>query len=67
MTRTARLPAKPGVEIKGSLYALRKSNDFLLAQIGKLDLPERPDIPIRPVADCDQMWRSGRGYRENVD
>jgi len=56
-----------GVEIKGSLYALRKSNDFLLTQLGKLDLPRRPDIPIRPVADCDQMWRSGKGYRENAD
>lgn len=53
-----------GVEIKGSLYALRKSNDFLLVQLGKLDLPHRPDVTIRPVADCDLMWRSGKGYRE---
>ena len=50
------------VDIKGSLFALRKSNENLLRLMTKLAVAHRPEMTIRPVSTCDEMWRTGRGY-----
>lgn len=52
------------VQIKGSLFTLRKTSDTLLRLMTKLEVPRRPDVAIRPVTTCDQMWQSGKGYIE---
>jgi len=52
------------VQIKGSLFALRKSSDTLLRLMAKLDVPHRRNVSIRPVTTCAQMWQSGKGYVE---
>lgn len=52
------------VQIKGDLFALRKSCDTLLRLIAKLDVAHSPEMTITPVATCDHMWRSGKGYLE---
>jgi hypothetical protein len=53
------------VQIKGSLFALRKSSDTLLRLMALLDVPHRPEVTIRSVMTCDQMWQSGKGYVES--
>lgn len=52
------------VKLYGDLFALRRSSDLLLHQIAKLDVPHSSRVAIAPVASCDAMWKSGKGFDE---
>ena len=52
------------VQIKASLFVLRKSSDTLIRLMDKLEVPHRADMTIEPVQSCEQMWQSGKAFRE---
>jgi hypothetical protein len=50
------------VEIKAHLYALAKSTRLILKLADLLGIERPSDAKLTPVADCAQMWRTGRGF-----
>ena len=51
------------VQIKASLFMLRKSSDTLVRLMDKLEVPHRAEMTIRPVQSCQQMWQTGKAFR----
>ena len=50
------------VRISGYLAGLQKSADLIQKLTGEMRIPDKADAKLRPVASCDEMWRTGQGY-----
>jgi len=50
------------VKVSSYLAGLQKSADMIIMLTDKMGIRDKPNPKLRPVANCEQMWRTGQGY-----